>query len=254
MKDTEDKFAVEEALGETGNTEDKDQFQHNFIQLKPCPRCGNKTGNKKIKRRGQKDKSAYAEIHCSNCGLVITGKTETDAVREWNRTKESRIEYAIKLLNEYGNAYIGEKSKEEWETHDIISYLSKRTGKKIKVYQPKTFESGIIARAEKMEDENNAVHIHIEGTDDTNDKNLKTILADSVDYKTVRSGSKAKNARKTPTQIKKPAKKKRSPYKKDYPSVMKAKNKNEAYENGERLAHEKQKGMILAMDCYLKRE
>lgn len=227
MRDIKEKITVEDVLNETEEIKPKERFRYDFIPLKACPRCGNEIGNKKIKRKDRKDKSAHTEIHCSNCGLVIIGETETSATKEWNRTKESRVEYAIRLLVEQGKVYIGERTKEEWKDSNLPGYLSKKTKKKIILYPPRTFDGGIIAEAVKTSNDN-SVNVHIEGSEETEEKSLKTIFKDSTDYKTAVSTTtrKKKKITKTPTQKKRsPApSKKRSPYKKDYPSIMKREN------------------------------
>ena len=62
-----------------------------------------------------------------------------------HQSKEERVAYATKVLNEYGNAFISEDIKRLWRNDDLGSYLSSTTGRPVKIRKCRQMEDGCVA-------------------------------------------------------------------------------------------------------------
>ena len=48
----------------------------------------------------------------------------TDANTDRHKSREERVAYAFKILNNYGNVFISENIRKLWDKNDLATYLS----------------------------------------------------------------------------------------------------------------------------------
>lgn len=135
---------------------EKKRNNYKVVTFNPCPRCGSKNIQKKRKHIRDEEKQLRTVVSCRDCGMTIVGENDSAAAFKWSRKKEDRVKYVIGLLQEKGNAYIGELTKTEWEHADLAKYLGRKIKKRVTISAPETMADGLIAtvEAEKTDDTN----------------------------------------------------------------------------------------------------
>lgn len=106
-----------------------------------CPRCG----EKKIKKTDTvSGRSKGIKLRCASCGLELTGDNWADMEGIWQPPKESRLEYAIRALKRFGNAYVGRFTLTVWENDNICGYLGEKVGSRVRKRDPRELSDGAV--------------------------------------------------------------------------------------------------------------
>lgn len=105
-----------------------------------CPRCGSEAKETFV----QHGQTRHAKIKCQNCNLELVGPDKSAVESLWLNQKEKRIEYAVRALKQFGNAYVGRFALELWENEDICAYLEEKVGRHIQMRNTQEIEDGAV--------------------------------------------------------------------------------------------------------------
>jgi ribosomal protein L37AE/L43A len=115
------------------------------VNIHVCPRCHSdhvKSG--RISGRGSKH-----YIRCENCGHEIKGDTLATLATIWNVSKEDHVAYVPKILSNYGNCFIAQKTCDIWEGYDLADYLSKLTDQVVILRECNYMDNGRVAEMKR---------------------------------------------------------------------------------------------------------
>lgn len=112
------------------------------MKVKNCPRCG----SSEIQHGRVKGKCGMQTyIRCADCEFKIHGSSGENVINKWNTSKESRTDYVLRMLDNYGNAFISEQLKELWDGYDLASYLSEKFKKPVHIRPCSYIKNGCVA-------------------------------------------------------------------------------------------------------------
>ena len=93
-----------------------------------CPRCENDKCHIEIKKLNNKGMHKIT-VSCLKCGLKMSGTNEKEIKKNWSRTKDERLKYAVICLRRYKNVYVGKRTRRLLsEPDELIDYLKELTG------------------------------------------------------------------------------------------------------------------------------
>lgn len=106
------------------------------MYINHCPKC--ESNNYKIAKSNH-------SIKCLDCGYAVDGPSPDQIVKLWNQSAEERIQYVVKALTIYGNAYVGEDAKNLWSRRDMGAYLSSKLDKHVVLRECSYISHGCVA-------------------------------------------------------------------------------------------------------------
>lgn len=106
-----------------------------------CPRCGKKKVEKTITVSWR---SKCLRLRCASCRLELLGNSFADMESIWQPPKEKRLEYVIRVLKRFGNAYVGKFTLAVWDNDDICGYLGEKVGSCVRKRDPQEVSDGAV--------------------------------------------------------------------------------------------------------------